>query len=218
MRPRRSALLALAVALASAGCGAGSDGQPRAISSDQVPFGLLDPSTTTTTSTPTERATVSASVYLVDSDGVLTEVKREVEAPLTIGRALESLLEQVSTSEAEQGLRSSIPSGTELRDYGAPAAGVVTIDLSSSIDNVTGEPLRRALAQIVWTATAVPEVNRVLIAVDGEPREVPDGNGVSTATPLSRTDYAVFTNRPTTTTTGPAPSAEDDAPPAEGGA
>ncbi|HUF33722.1 MAG TPA: GerMN domain-containing protein [Acidimicrobiales bacterium] len=211
MRAHRSGLVAMAMALAVAGCGTGSDGEPRAISSDQVPFGLLDPSTTTTTTSPVA-ATVPASVYLVDGDGVLTQVRREVEAPLTIGRALESLLEQVSTAEAEEGLRSSIPSGTELRDFSAPEAGIVTIDLSSSIDNVTGEPLRRALAQIVWTATAVPEVNRILIAVDGEPREVPDGNGVSTATPLSRTDYAVFTSRPTTTTSPP----ENDQPTSEG--
>jgi spore germination protein GerM len=182
-------------ALVGAGCGAGRDEEPRAIAPEQVPFGLLEPSTTTTT-IPPDATTVPATVYLVDADNLLAPVEREVSAPLNIERALDSLLEQVSAEEADRGLRSSIPSGTALRDVSAPGAGLVTIDLNEAIDNVTGEPLRRAIAQLVFTATAVPEVNRVQISVDGEPREVPDGNGVSTATPLTRSDYNVFTPPP----------------------
>ena len=54
---------------------------------------------------------------------------------------------------------------------------------------VTGRQQILALAQVVYTATELPSVDRVLFQIDGENVEVPNGNGKLTSSPLGRLSY-----------------------------
>ena len=53
----------------------------------------------------------------------------------------------------------------------------------------SGAASRRAVAQIVLTATSVPGVDAVLLTLDGDPVEAPLPSGELTSAPLTETDY-----------------------------
>jgi spore germination protein GerM len=197
-------LMAVAT-LATSGCGIQQDDQARTLPSDKVPFGLLATSTTTTTTAPErpEAETVPTFIYLVDNEtGQLVEVRRSVPAPPSVRDALQELLAGPTEEELSRGLRSNIASTTELLGIIGPDQGVVTIDLSD-LTGTAGQGQRLALAQIVFTVTAAPQVDRVLFRFQGEPSEVPNGAGESTGEPLGRVDFATFD--PAATTTAPPP-------------
>lgn len=206
--PTRAVVVALALAtLVSGACGIQHDEQARTLPSDKVPFGLLATSTTSTT-VPPEVPAVATSVYLVDNEtGQLVEVPRFVSAPPSVRTALQELLEGPTERELDQGLRSNIASATELLGIIGPENGVVTIDLSD-LTGPTGEGQRLALAQIVYTVTARPQVDRVLFRFQGELKEVPNAAGESTGEPLSRDDFAPFDPAATTTSAPPPPPPE----------
>jgi len=195
---RRAARVVVAVALtvaaaAGAGCGVRTDDAPREISAQAVPFDLLAPTSSSSTSTTIPAATATIPVYLVNSEDFLVEVRRKVRMPVTITDVVGELLEGATDEEAQQGLRSAITAGTQLRDADLDLqTGVVVVDLTGGFADVVAGAQRLALAQVVYTATALRTVNGVLFELDGEPVEVPDGEGATKATPLSRRDYARF--------------------------
>lgn len=194
-RPRHPRLRAVlvGVALAAAGCGVPDDPAPRALAPETVPFSLLATSTTTTTlrSPPPEVDDV-APVYLIDNDsGQLVEVQRPVPAPASVRGALLELLRGPTEAELAEGLSSSIPSSTQLLGVEGPAGGVVTIDMSD-LSGIAGAGQRMALAQVVFTATAAPDVESVLFKFEGQPSQAPNAAGESTSEPLGRDDFAAF--------------------------
>ncbi|MGI9121013.1 MAG: GerMN domain-containing protein [Acidimicrobiales bacterium] len=205
----RRAWVAGVAMLAMAGCGVGTDAQPQVLAPEKVPYSLLTPSTTPTTGpvTPTV-AQMAASVYLVDNEtSQLVEVQRSVPAPPSVRSALEELIKGPTEAELTRGLRSNIARSTVLRGVSGPDGGVVTVDLSD-LTGIAGQGQRLALAQVVFTVTAAPDVQRVLFAFAGEPSEVPNGQGESTGRPLGREDFATFDpNVPSTVpATTPPPS------------
>jgi len=191
------------VALATvAACGVQLDEEPRAIAADSLPYGLLEPSTTggdTTSTTPTPLPTFQeTSVFLVDNNDLLVEVRRQLPGEVRV--AVGSLLTPPTEAEVDGGLRTAIPSTITLRSVAGPEDGLVTIDLTAEATEESPDIPRLAFAQLVYTATAVEGVDRVLFQVDGQAREVPTGEGQSTAEPLSRADYRQFVRPPPTTT------------------
>jgi spore germination protein GerM len=195
--PRAHGILVGLVALVGfwlGGCAVPDDDQPRALDPSGVPFSLLATSTTTTTE-PQEAnvAQVQVPVYLVDDDAdQLVEVLRTVPAPGSIQVALTQLLSGPTAAELSSGLTSAISRSTALLGVDGPQSGVVTVNLSDDVRSIGGEGQRLALAQVVFTVTAVPGVTGVLFAFEGEPSQVPDGQGQSTAEPLDRADFATF--------------------------
>lgn len=195
----------LALLVGAGGCGVQLDAEPRPLAVDSVPYGLLEPVTseptvTTGTLLPGDTST-PVSVFLVDNDGFLVEVQRRVGAEPGVEQAIESLLTPLTEAERSAGLATAITSTTGLRGVIGPENGLVTIDLSSGVDDGSPDVVQVALAQLVYTVTAVPGVDRVLFQVDGQAREVPTGQGQSTAEPLSRLDYRQLLRPPTSTTT-----------------
>jgi spore germination protein GerM len=201
-RARRVVALAVAVAaIALSACGVSTDGQPRPIASDDVPFKLLDqPSTTTTEPTsPSEMQAVT--VYLLDEKGVLRPSQRSIRVPVTAPKVLTTLLQPASGVEAAAGLSTALTADTKLRGLDGPVDGVLTVDLSSSVLNINGRRLIQALAQVVFTMSEVPNVEQILFEFDGRSREVPRGDGDLSSMPLTRQDYvALEPPAPTTTT------------------
>ena len=204
LRRRAAALLTAASLLgAAAACGVQLDDEPREIATDALPYGLLETSTTGSTSSTTPLpAFQETSVFLVDNNDYLVEVRRQLPGEVRV--AVGSLLTPPTEIEVNSGLSTDISPSVSLRGVVGPEDGLVTIDLRSDGTDGSPEISRLAFAQLVYTATSVPGVNRVLFQVDGQAREVPTGEGQSTAQPLSRADYRQF-QRPqgsTTTTVG----------------
>lgn len=189
-------LTVLVIAIALAGCGVPTDEGPRTLDSSNVPFHLLAPTAepTTTTVPGLFTATARITIYLADADGFLTATSREVAAPPSISRVITALLAGPSGEEADH-LHSAITADTRLLEVKGPSDGLVTVDLSDDMLDITGRQQILALAQVVFTLTSLPSVDRVLFEFDGEPREVPNGDGKLTAAPLGRMSYRELTRR-----------------------
>jgi spore germination protein GerM len=189
---KRVLLLALAVAcLLLAGCGVPTDDKPQVIDGNDVPFQLLAPTTesTTTTVLPSGSAGLArVVVYLADTDGHLAAARREVEAPVTPAKVVRALLQGPTPDEASK-LHTAITSETKLLDVDGPTDGLVTVDLSAHLLDITGRQQILALGQVVYTLTSLPDVTRVLFRFDGEAVEVPNGDGTLTAEPLGKLSY-----------------------------
>jgi spore germination protein GerM len=183
--------LGMALAVVTAACGVPNDSDPREINAQNVPFSLLAPTAgATSTTAPSALAPMSrVTIYLADAEGDLVPVQREVRAPGTLRKALVALLGGPTPEETDT-LRTAITSTTKLLHISGPDDGLVTIDLSHQLLDVTGRQQILALAQVVYTATSRRNVERVLFRVDGEPKEVPTGDGTLTASPLDRLSYS----------------------------
>lgn len=192
-RPRSLAIVVI-TALLAGGCAIQDDPEPRAIDRSEVPFSLLGTSTTTSTVATTPTAVeMTTSIFLVDSDTeLLTEVVRTVAPPASVRAGLLELLRGPTEEELARGLNSAIARSTVLLGVAGPQDGVVTVDLSDDLRSIGGQGQRLALAQVVFTATATPEVTGVLFTFEGQPSEVPNGQGESTTEPLDRSDFATF--------------------------
>jgi spore germination protein GerM len=181
--------VALGAALVAA-CGVPVDHVPHEIDAGNVPFQLLSPtaSATSTTVPAAFKETARVTIYLADADGHLVAARRQVEAPITVAKALSALLRGPTAEEADR-LSTSITSDTKLLDVRGPIDGLVTVDLSRQMLDITGRQQILALAQVVYTATSLPSADRVLFKFDGSSREVPNGDGKLTGSPLGRLSY-----------------------------
>jgi spore germination protein GerM len=187
------ALVTLTLTAWAVGCGLPTDGSPRPISSADIPEALLEPSSTTT---PEAIGNFSVDLWWLDEER-LTSRPRNV-SDFRPSTAITALLAGVTEEDAPA--RTSIPSGTEL--LGAEEEGrVLTVNLSEQIANLQGEELKRALAQIVWTATAPAfGINGVRFQVQGDDLPVITDEGTVTE-PVNRGDFlSLQPEEPTTTT------------------
>lgn len=199
MRRRLASMLVL---LAFAACGVQDDASPRALAPQDVPFDLLAPATSV--AEPETGEGPSRAVWFVDNEGLLARGERPLEPPVKVEAILTALLEGVSDAEAANGLRSNIASDTRLLGVEGPVDGLVTVDLSGEILTVSRESQRLAIAQVVFTATGLPNVDRVLFKFDGVgPAEVPGAGDELTSAPLTRDDFVQFDPTATTTTMVP---------------
>ena len=188
MTHRRLLLLVVAVAVVAGACGVSADDDPRAIPGT-VPFRLLEPTVdTTTTTAPLGETTTRVTIYLTDAEGLLVDVRREVAAPATVEDAIEALLLGPTEDEARR-VSTQITSNTQLLGVQGPEDGLVTVNLSRQLLDITGRPQILALAQVVYTATSFPAVDRVLFRFEGQRAEVPNVDGELTPSPVGRRSY-----------------------------
>jgi peptidoglycan hydrolase-like protein with peptidoglycan-binding domain len=107
-------------------------------------------------------------------------------------RAVEWLLAGPSDTERRRGTETTIPTGTSLGTL-AVADGTATIELNArpsapSAADVSLRPARAA--QIVYTLTALPDVERVLINVNGTKRATFVGSDLLVRGPLDQHDLS----------------------------
>lgn len=191
-RPLIAVLAAAGLALTA--CGVPTDRVPQSLSQRDVPFGLLASDVATTSTTVSSSPTALATIYLVAKAGErdrLQSVDRLVPTPATVEKVVRRLLTGPSDSEARRGLRTAVPAGTTI--LSAPvASAIATIDLSGAFVRGTSQEQIIALAQIVFTATALPGVVGVRFTLEGRPTEVPAGDGSLTQAPLGRANFASY--------------------------
>ena len=187
----RALVIALAAAALAAGCGVQGDSAPRAVSPESVPDELVAPSTSAVQPDEPEAGQV-ATVYLVDNRDRLRPVLRTLPSPVLIINVLDSLLEGATDEEAEDGLRSEVPTGTEVNGIDRLDRDVITIDLSEQFAETTADGELLAQAQIVYTVSELSNVRGVLFLVDGRPREGADDDAKLTSSPLTVEDFEDF--------------------------
>jgi len=176
----------IAVALVAtgtlAGCGISADESPRDIPpAQQVDLGVGG-------DTEAGETTGQARIYLLaPGDGnQLSPVARDIaEAPDPL---LRELLAGANTVELEKQYRSAIPSGTQLLSTRLQG-NTLRVDLSDELLQLTGSDLVAALAQIVFTASEVPGVSRVVVLVDGAAQQWPAADGALQQQALTVYDY-----------------------------
>jgi hypothetical protein len=209
--------LVLALALLVGGCGVPTGDEPQAIPSSEVPYGLADPrpaSSAPSTAVPVE---TPSQVFLVGADEVLVGVPREVEGTTTSER-LADLLAQLATgpsaAEREEQLSTLLTPDVRLSVTGLEQR-TATIDIGQPTGAPSGAASRRAVAQLVLTATSLQGVDAVQLTIDGDPVEAPLPTGALTSAPLRAADYAVFLTAPEPPAAAPAaePPAAVPAPP-----
>lgn len=179
------------VLVATAGCGVQSDATARDLSVSRVPYGLLEAAPTTTTSAPTPsvpRADVL--VYFIKDDRMISKL-RQVNAPATVAKALTALVFGVQEDELADGVRSAIDPTAAIQARSLDPA-TVQVDLSSEFATGSSSEQVLALAQVVYTATALPGVTGVRFTLDGVPIEVPTGSGSLTSDAVGREAFADF--------------------------
>ena len=199
MTRRLAAGLVLA-AVALGGCGVPTQEQPE-ILSVSAPEAPANPAATL--------GGQEAQIWLVRGDR-LEAVSRPV-SPADVPTVLEALLTGPTPEEAASGLRTALTPQT-LRDSGpTPEDRVVTLDVTREFTGLVGGNQQLAVAQVVWTATQFPAVERVRFSTEGEPLEVPTDRGL-TDRPVGRDDYASVA--PVDPHPAPVPAVPDPAGPA----
>jgi spore germination protein GerM len=188
-RARRAALAAVVVATL-VGCGVPVDTRPRDIASRDLPqVGDVTP-------VPGANApTGSPLIFLVRSDATLAAVRRDV--PSTARTVLDELLKGPSKDDLAEKRSSSIPAGITVLDVNQSQPETLTVELRQAEDSTGFQASQgiTALAQIVFTLTALPCVTGLSFTINGEPRRLPDEKGTPQARPLTRADFASFKPR-----------------------
>ena len=155
------------------------------------------PVTTTTPTTAAPVRTTPVNVYwgwtVLDPAGGSPERiaagARDVEADTPVQNSVEALFDGVDPVEAEIGMTSSIPEGTELLGIAVDGT-TATVDVSAEFERPGGtldESMR--LAQVVFTVTQFDGFDRVRFHVAGEPRDAILSHGVEIGDGLTRGDF-----------------------------
>lgn len=184
----RRALAAALLSVLTVACGVPTDPEPRPLAADRVPFGLLDPNPTPSSTPASPEGAVTMTIYLVSHDR-LAPVTRDVPPPGGPEQALSELLAGVTRQEAASGIRTAIAPATEARPT-AVAGSEVRIDLSRAFLGGGTKEQILAVAQIVYTVTALPGLDSVSFTLSGRSVEVPSADGTLRAGPLRRSDFA----------------------------
>jgi spore germination protein GerM len=180
-----------AVVLALAGvltaCGIGVESQPKVIQRADVPFRLAQraPGTPTTTVDASRR---SYTLYFLSGTG-LRAVVRSARTTPSPAATLRALVQGPDPSDAEAGLRTLLDPEVSIERVSIDH-GLATVELGGpGSAHVATDEQALGVAQLVYTATALPGVERVRFLVDGRPAAIPRGDGTLTNRAVVRADY-----------------------------
>ncbi len=195
-----SACILLLVLLAASACG-GEDATsvgPSPTATETGTPGTEPEPTTEPEGTTTTGGEVTLEVWFArpESQGRrahdprLFAVQRTVPATQGIGAAaLGELLGGPTSEEAGEDVTTAVPAGTRLLGLNI-ADGLATVDLSSEYESGGGSlSMFMRLAQVVYTLTQFPTVDRVTFHLDGKPVSVFSGEGIVLDEPVGRDDY-----------------------------
>jgi hypothetical protein len=192
----------LIAGLAVLGCGGGGGAAaPSGSASTAVPSGSPSagtpvPSQSAPSALPLPSASSGGSptivrVYLLRDEKV-SPAARSVTGTGVARAAMEALLAGPTAGERAGGLTSSIPVGSGLLGV-AIDAGTATVDLSSTYASGGGSlSMMSRIAQVVYTLTQFPTVQRVAFSIDGAPATAIGGEGVIVDHPQTRADWESF--------------------------
>lgn len=183
---KRILVLVLALFAVASACGIPSDGAPRQIADDKVPFGLLGP----TTSSPANSVPGGPAVRLFFLDG--TRVRGLIRS--VTNRDPQSVLNELVnglTDTDPAGITTAIPRDTQILNVTADGQTLV-VTLNNAILNIAGAEQKNAFGQLVYTVTdlAYDSVRFRIPDATGADQDVPTptDNGAK-AGPVDRSDF-----------------------------
>ena len=185
----RPVLATLALAGVLVSCGIDSDTSPRPIRDSDRPD-------ITTPAAPSAGPTIGTDrIYLLAPESP-NDVQRLRPAQRNVGdsatQRLQSLFSALSIVETSQRLRTALPDGLHLHTAVLQASGTLIVDVSDELLDLTSTNLIEAVAQIVFTASEVRNVQRVDLLVDGRARQWPASDGELQTGALTVYDYPGF--------------------------
>ena len=164
-------------------CGLSSDSQPTALSVPKDVFPSDAGDSDRVRLVP--NATLHPVYFL--RDDALAEIQRPLPPPVFLDAPLNNLLEGPTEAEAERGFVSAIPAGTEVVDVALMRNNTISIHLNQTFFEIEGAQRIRASAQLVFTASAlVNDTQGVIFFLEGEPVQLPDGEGMIEEVPEGR--------------------------------
>ena len=177
-RSTLAVLTACAVGIGLAGCGVPVDKQPAALSRHGIPFDLLAPTqSTTTVTTGPSPIEVPVKIFLIGPSGHLVAVTRNVSvSPPDLATVLRALVAGPNDKESASGLQSAVATQTTVLGANI-AGGTATVNLGGTFGQIVGPPEIQAVAQVVFTASALPGVTGVTFELMGQPVQVPVTSG-----------------------------------------
>jgi hypothetical protein len=181
------------VFLLTGGCGVPTGGMPATIAPSAIPYGLTSPTSSAPAVTSGPSRAGRPRVFLVDQDGVLVPSGRTTSGPGVRERLMDllgQLADGPTAGERKNQLTTALPPGIRL-SVTSLEGGTATVDITGVPDAPSGRESRRAVAQIVLTATSLPGVRAVLLTHDGSPLEAPLPSGRLSSSPLTASDYAL---------------------------
>ena len=186
MNARHRLGLICVAALAVSACGIANDAAPRDIPLQQRSALIDAPVQAPATSTGTDRIFLLAP-QLPDQPSRLRATPRAVGP--SIEARLNSLFGPLSVAETQVRLLTAIPEGLQLHSATLRTNGTVTIDVTDELLSLSSGALIESVAQIVFTALEVRNVQRVQLLVNGTSQQWPGGDGSLRTTALSAFDF-----------------------------
>ena len=181
--------LALVALVTVAACGVEPEASPRDLPEDEQELNVSDPAADTS-------ATGRSRVYFIGpgEERLLRSVPREAGSEAEL---IEILLQGPNEQEVQSQYDTAIPATTALLDA-TLLAGVLTVNLTSDIEELDTQALIQAISQIVYTASEWDSVESVRIEVEGQRLSAPTADGNATSQPVQIYDYpnAVVTSQP----------------------
>lgn len=132
-----------------------------------------------------DAAELELTVYFVRGTDLMP-AQRTVDA-LTATEALDVLIAGPTRTEVIAGLRTALAPQALSVDVGLPG-GITSVAVTPEFTGITGGNQLLAVAQVVWTLTALEGTEQVSFLADGVPVEVPTDTGLS-ENPVSRDDF-----------------------------
>ncbi len=186
---RRLGALGCAVALVGTlgACGVSAQSGPKTIARADVPFDLARRAQTMPPTTSTN-GPYSYDLYFVSGER-LRPVTRTAKSQPSATTTLRELLRGPDQSESEEGLRTVLAPDVSVQQVKV-VHGLATVALDDTeASRISNDERALGIAQLVYTATAIPGVARVRFEVGGSSTEVPRGDGSLSSRPVTRADY-----------------------------
>jgi hypothetical protein len=168
-----------------AACGVPTQNVPHVASDNDVPAGLLETSTSTTSTVPALTPLITVSICLAQRAGPLKAVSRQITSEPTVNNILRALATRPTSQEEFFGLETAAPGDIT----GTVQGGIAKISLGSDFAADSAANQLTAVDQIVCTLTARPGIGQVQFFMNGAHIDIPRDDGSTTASPVSRDDY-----------------------------
>ncbi len=185
---RLRALAAISASIALSACGIDVESEPERLSPDEVLRPAERPSPAVVSTPQGSRLML----YFVRGNRVGVTYRRPAERT-DLQAALDALFAGPTADEQQQGIRSAIP--LDAAAIVRTAAPMAVVDVNRDFAQVEGGDQVLALAQIVFTATAIRGVQGIQLTVDGRQLQAPTPDGRLLTGALTRSHFASLTQR-----------------------